>query len=171
MNPLKFISVSSPDYDNYSGHIHNLNEEFTVEFRCFQQTMRNTQIMNYTGSVNIELDIYQLPPTLYTLWRDKSRKVSDYIVLVTTSPQNIAETDGGEINITMKVNSNYPGKWAIGVLFNGIHSVPVLFTTNMPVTDVKILQQPTPGDLIIARNVGRILPTVINIYIYIYYIV
>ena len=158
----------SLDYDIFEGHKHNVGEEFTISLKLSQQIKGEGKEEEYVGPVHIDIDIYQLPPSYFTRYRKSGRGRSHFIRLVTHSPHTIDAADESVINVTMMVLPNYPGKWGIGISLNKVHSSPILFTTNMPVTQLLITKQPTTGDIIIVRDIGRILPTVYIYYIYIY---
>ena len=163
-NKIKEIKTIGPNYHHFT-NIHELNTSFTIQFQCFQLAKGEHELSIFSGTIIIEVDIYQLPPTYYNQWKS-DEKSSKFVELLSNKHQTIGTEDNGMINVNLKVKGSYPGKWALGILLNGIPSKPVLFTTNMPVTALNIVTQGIYGDLIVARNIGRILPSVSTIYIY-----
>ena len=160
---MKSIEILSQNYDEFKGNIHNVGEEFTVSFRASQYNEEGTET-NLSENAILALEIQQFPPSLFGLYQS-IKKYDNYVDILNTNPVVIPNEAAGVINVTMKVNSAYPGKWALSIKINGVLSFPFLFTTNMPVTALNIISQPTADVMMVARNVGRILP---NVYIYIY---
>ena len=146
-------------YDTFEGNTYAGDENITVTFQCYDLKFGSDQYSVFAGEVSVGVDILQLPPTYFTLYRNNP-EISSYIELLTPSPTTITESDIGMIEIKVRVKESFPGKWALGVVINGIHSPSFMFTIKSPVTALNILSQPSLGDMLVTRHIGRILPTV-----------
>ena len=163
---MAFLIPIDNTYNSFNGHIYTGEESFTLGFLCYVLEYGEKEYKLLEGSVILALEIVQLPPAYHTQYQ-KVTQTDAYVELLTPSLAIIGANDNGIINVTTRVKGSYPGKWALAIIINGVSSPPFLFTIKSPVTALSILAQPTTGELMVSRNTGRILPTVL-LYIYIY---